>query len=64
MADLQAQVEELWDRRSELAVGDGDALAVAREAIDLLDSGEARVAEVGDDGTVVVQEWLKHAILI
>jgi 2,3,4,5-tetrahydropyridine-2-carboxylate N-succinyltransferase len=64
MADLQAQVEELWERRTELAVADGDALPVAREAIDLLDRGEARVAEIGDDGEVVVHQWLKQAILL
>jgi 2,3,4,5-tetrahydropyridine-2-carboxylate N-succinyltransferase len=64
MADLQAQVEELWERRSELAVADGDALPVAREAIDLLDRGEARVAEIDGKGNVVVHEWLKQAILI
>jgi len=64
MADLAAQVEELWDRRSELAAGDGDALPVVREAIDLLDQGKARVAEVGDDGEVVVHQWLKEAILL
>ena len=32
-------------------------------AIDLLDSGEARVAEVVDD-EVVVHEWLKYAVLL
>jgi len=64
MADLAARVEELWDRRSELAVGDGDALPVVREAIDLLDRGKARVAEVGEDGEVVVHQWLKEAILL
>src|SRR3954470_618138 len=64
MADLQAQVEEIWERRSELAIADGDALPVVREAIDLLDTGKARVAEVDDGGNVVVNEWLKQAILI
>ncbi len=34
------------------------------EAIELLDRGEARVAEVGPDGEVVVHEWLKMAILL
>ena len=64
MADLEAQIEELWERRSELATGDGDALPLVREAIDLLDQGKARVAEVGDDGQVVVHQWLKEAILL
>ena len=63
MADLQAQVEELWERRAELAVADGDALPVVREAIDLLDSGAARVAEADGD-EVVVHQWLKQAILL
>ena len=64
MADLQAQVEELWERRADLAVADGDALPIVREAIDLLDSGEARVAEIDEGGHVIVHEWLKQAILI
>ena len=65
MADLQAQIEDLWDRRGELAAGDEDAMAVVREAIDLLDRGEARVAEVdAGTGDVVVHQWLKQAILL
>ena len=64
MADLQAQIEELWERRAELSAGDAEAFAVVREAIDLLDRGEARVASVADDGSVVVHQWLKQAILL
>jgi 2,3,4,5-tetrahydropyridine-2-carboxylate N-succinyltransferase len=63
MADLQAQIEELWSRRGELGVADVDARDVVHEAIDLLDRGEARVAEVLDD-EVVVHQWLKQAILL
>jgi 2,3,4,5-tetrahydropyridine-2-carboxylate N-succinyltransferase len=65
MDALQATVEELWAGRDDLAAGDGDALAVVRQAIDRLDRGEARVAEV-DPGTgdVVVHQWLKQAILL
>ena len=36
---------------------------VIHEAIDLLDTGQARVAEIVD-GEVVVHQWLKHAILM
>ncbi|HEX9548449.1 MAG TPA: 2,3,4,5-tetrahydropyridine-2,6-dicarboxylate N-succinyltransferase [Acidimicrobiales bacterium] len=64
MADLQATIHELWDRRAELAAGDFDALAAVREAIDLLDRGEARVAETDSNGNVIVHEWLKQAILL
>ena len=44
MADLAAQIEELWARRDELSPGDADARAVVHEAIGLLDRGEVRVA--------------------
>lgn len=63
MADLQNSVEELWKRRDELGPDDGDAAAVVRDAVGLLDRGEARVAEVVD-GEVVVHQWLKQAILL
>ena len=39
-------------------------MASVREAIDLLDRGAARVAEVDTDDRVVVHEWLKQAILL
>ena len=63
MADLQASIEELWERRDELSAGDAEATKVVTEAINLLDTGEARVAEVVD-GTPVVHQWLKLAILL
>ena len=64
MADLQVTIDELWERRAELTPGDPDATAAVRQAIDLLDTGQARVAEVGADGEVVVHQWLKQAILL
>src|SRR5579884_248361 len=63
MADLQSQIDELWER-SDLSAGDGDALAIVGEAVELLDRGEARVAELDSSGGVVVHEWLKRAILL
>jgi len=65
VADLERQIRELWDRRDNLAavMPVADALESVRSAIDLLDRGEARVAEVDGDG-VVVHEWLKQAILL
>jgi 2,3,4,5-tetrahydropyridine-2-carboxylate N-succinyltransferase len=65
MADLQSRIEELWTRVSELTPDDHDALSVVTEAIDLLDRGEARIAEV-DPATddVVVHQWLKQAVLM
>jgi 2,3,4,5-tetrahydropyridine-2-carboxylate N-succinyltransferase len=63
MTDLQATIEDLWERRAELDPADADARAAVEAAIDLLDRGEARVAEVVD-GEVVVHAWLKQAILL
>ena len=63
MSTLPDQIAELWARRDELSPADADAMATVREAIDLLDRGEARVAEVRDE-EVTVNEWLKHAILL
>jgi 2,3,4,5-tetrahydropyridine-2-carboxylate N-succinyltransferase len=65
MADLQASIEELWERRSELSPKDADAVRIVEEAVELLDSGQARVAEVdAASGEVVVHEWLKKSILM
>jgi 2,3,4,5-tetrahydropyridine-2-carboxylate N-succinyltransferase len=65
MADLQSQIEELWTRAADLGPSNTGALATVTEAIALLDSGEARVAEVDPDtDQVVVHQWLKHAILM
>jgi len=65
MADLPAQIEELWARAAQLGPDDSDAMAVVTEAIDLLDRGAARVAEIDPgSGTVVVHRWLKAAILL
>src|SRR3984957_19469555 len=65
MADLQSQIDELWNRAADLGPADRDALAVVTEAIELLDQGTARVAEI-DPRTdqVVVHQWLKQAILL
>jgi 2,3,4,5-tetrahydropyridine-2-carboxylate N-succinyltransferase len=65
MADLEARIDELWERRGDLSPQDTEAAAVVTEAIELLDSGQARVAEVGPDGgETLVHEWLKKAILL
>ncbi|WP_229023151.1 2,3,4,5-tetrahydropyridine-2,6-dicarboxylate N-succinyltransferase [Actinomarinicola tropica] len=68
MADLRARIDELWETRDTLDVDDPEVGATVREAVALLDSGEARIAEVVPDGTTMgdvrVHQWLKHAILL
>ena len=65
MTDLQARIEELWDGRDQISqAADSAVTSTITEAIDALDTGEARVAEVLDDGTVQVNQWCKQAILL
>jgi 2,3,4,5-tetrahydropyridine-2-carboxylate N-succinyltransferase len=64
MADLRATIDDLWEQRDRLDADDPDVRDAVFEAVKLLDSGEARVAETTPDGEVVVHEWLKRAILL
>jgi len=63
--DLEAKISALWDGRDDLTsvMSEREGHAAVRAAVELLDRGEARVAEIVDD-TVVVHEWLKEAILL
>jgi 2,3,4,5-tetrahydropyridine-2-carboxylate N-succinyltransferase len=65
MADLEEHITQLWEHRDDLtAVGsEAEAGMHVREAIERLDRGEARVAEIVD-GDVVGHQWLKQAILL
>jgi 2,3,4,5-tetrahydropyridine-2-carboxylate N-succinyltransferase len=64
MSDLQAAVEAAWDDREAVGLDTKGATREAVEnALDLLDRGEARVAEKsGADW--IVNEWLKKAVLL
>jgi 2,3,4,5-tetrahydropyridine-2-carboxylate N-succinyltransferase len=62
--DLKNEIESIWERRDELGPQSTEEAALVRQAVGLLDSGEARVAEVGPDGDVVVHAWLKQAVLL
>ncbi len=64
MDTLESAVHELWARRGELSADDAGARATVTAAIELLDSGRARVAEIDPAGEVVVHEWLREAILL
>jgi 2,3,4,5-tetrahydropyridine-2-carboxylate N-succinyltransferase len=64
VTDLQGTIEDLWERGAG-AAGDVDALSSVEEAIEGLNSGARRVAEIDPaTDTVVVHEWLKKAILL
>ena len=65
MTELERQIRQLWEHRDDLTavMPESEARDAIHAAIDLLDRGEARVAELAGDG-VVVHEWLKQAILL
>ena len=64
MTDLAATIDAAWEDRAAITTGTTGAVREAVEAaLDLLDSGRARVAEPGADGWTVNQ-WLKKAVLL
>jgi 2,3,4,5-tetrahydropyridine-2-carboxylate N-succinyltransferase len=63
--DLAHRIEALWEERADLSPATtGDARAAVDDALALLDSGCARVAERGVDGRWVTHQWLKKAVLL
>jgi 2,3,4,5-tetrahydropyridine-2-carboxylate N-succinyltransferase len=61
---LEAAIDAAWDARDTISPATkGDVADAIRKALDLLDSGEARVAEPVDGGWKVNQ-WLKKAVLL
>jgi len=62
-SELRNLIEGAWDRRDSLNTKDADLASAVETAIDLLDSGTARVAEPSSTGWVV-NEWLKKAVLL
>ncbi len=64
MTDLQATIEATWDARDQVnSATKGEARNAVESAIEMLNSGVARVAEPGDAGWKVNQ-WLKKAVLL
>ena len=63
-ADLVTAIEEAWENRSEVTPGSSDLRQSVDQAIELLDSGEARVAEPDGNGGWTVNQWLKKAVLL
>ncbi|HET9232126.1 MAG TPA: 2,3,4,5-tetrahydropyridine-2,6-dicarboxylate N-succinyltransferase, partial [Vitreimonas sp.] len=64
-SDLAVQIEAAWERRTELSPESKGADVEAIEAaLDLLDTGQARVAARGADGRWETHQWLKKAVLL
>ncbi len=66
MSDIKSVIEEAFERRADITPGnvDSNVRDAVNEAIRMLDSGEARVAEQKGVGDWQVNEWLKKAVLL
>jgi 2,3,4,5-tetrahydropyridine-2-carboxylate N-succinyltransferase len=63
--DLAKTIDAAFDQRDSIGAATKGAVREAVEAaLDLLDRGEARVAEKQPDGTWRVNQWLKKAVLL
>ncbi len=65
MSKIQQIIEQAYEKRADINPGNVDSTVknAILEAIELLDSGKARVAEPTDKGWQV-NEWLKMAVLL
>jgi 2,3,4,5-tetrahydropyridine-2-carboxylate N-succinyltransferase len=63
MSELEAAIEAAWETRDTVTPASSDVRRIVDEALGLLDSGRARVAEPDDQGWKVNQ-WLKKAVLL
>ena len=65
MPALQSSIETLWERRDQLSPATtGADRASVEAALEMLDSGKARVAEPDGNGGWKVNQWLKQAVLM
>ena len=62
--ELITAIEAAWEDRSSVTPASIDVREPVEEALRMLDSGEARVAEPSDGGSWVVNQWLKKAVLL
>ncbi len=60
---LITQIEDAWENRDQITAA-SDVRHAVHDALALLDSGEARVAEPDGSGGWRVNQWLKKAVLL
>ena len=64
MSDLAAQIEAAFEARETVTPASAHVRAIVDQALGLLDSGTARVAEPDGKGGWKVNQWLKKAVLL
>jgi 2,3,4,5-tetrahydropyridine-2-carboxylate N-succinyltransferase len=63
-AELKTAIEQAWEQRDSVTPASADVRALVDAAMELLDSGAARVAEPDGNGGWQVNQWLKQAVLL
>ena len=65
LASLESVIENAFEGRDAISTATrGEVRDAVGTALDLLDKGQARVAERLDDGSWKVNQWLKKAVLL
>ncbi|MBU0584621.1 MAG: 2,3,4,5-tetrahydropyridine-2,6-dicarboxylate N-succinyltransferase [Alphaproteobacteria bacterium] len=65
LASLESVIENAFEGRDAISTATrGEVRDAVSTALDLLDKGQARVAERLDDGSWKVNQWLKKAVLL
>ena len=65
LSHLESVVEAAWEDRANVSTAThGEVRDAVDSALELLDSGQARVASRGDDGVWTTHQWLKKAVLL
>jgi 2,3,4,5-tetrahydropyridine-2,6-dicarboxylate N-succinyltransferase len=63
-ADLERAIAQVWENRAAVTPASQDVREPVEAALELLDSGRARVAEPDGQGGWKVNQWLKQAVLL
>ncbi|GAM05402.1 2,3,4,5-tetrahydropyridine-2,6-dicarboxylate N-succinyltransferase [Novosphingobium sp. MBES04] len=64
MSDIETAIEAAFEDRANVTPASEDVRKIVDEALGLLDSGKARVAEPDGEGGWTVNQWLKKAVLL
>ncbi|AIT80980.1 2,3,4,5-tetrahydropyridine-2,6-dicarboxylate N-succinyltransferase [Novosphingobium pentaromativorans] len=64
MSELETAIEAAWEARDTVTPKSDDVRKIVDEALGLIESGAARVAEPDGQGGWKVNQWLKKAVLL
>jgi 2,3,4,5-tetrahydropyridine-2-carboxylate N-succinyltransferase len=63
-ANLESAIVQAWDDRASITSASREVREAVEAALEMLDSGKARVAEPDGQGGWKVNQWLKQAVLL